>query len=263
MSLMQMATAVLLLSLSEAAGDQQVSAPITPAPELMSVLKTLDAGYRGFSGGERSSTSVASERIPKQLRLSVEESLRRIVRPCYIPNNLGSLLRGETRTMDYIPPADVDYLVVDFDLAGGRCSVSEGAGCLSLLWKYRSIAVGQDPGKTAALLASLLLQVPPEEAPKMAATVKEAGKGLFAGYLNIPIEPMPRELWENTPARNPYWHKQWYHTMTVWLADGYFYVSLPELAGRPLKEGEMRAKIGGDQVRFLPPRKPEDASTTH
>jgi len=256
MSVTEIATALLLLALLHAATDQEVSRPITPPPELMSVLKTLDAGYRGFSGGEMRCTSVANERIPRQLGESVEESLRRIVRPCYIPNNVGSRLRGETRTMDYIPPAEVDCLVFDFDLAGGRCSVSEGAGCLTLLWQDSNITVGQDTGRTTVLLASLLLQVPQEEAAKLAPTVKEVGKGLFAGYLNIPIEPLPRELWENTPARSPYWHKQWYHTMTVWLADGYFYISVPELPGRPLKQEEMRAKIGGDQVRFLPPRKP-------
>jgi hypothetical protein len=95
--------------------------------------------------------------------------------------------------------------------------------------------------------------------------VADAGVPLFCGRITIPIEPLPKEQWENTPTKNPYWHKQWYHDMTVWLAPGYFYVSVLERTGHPVMNPQARPGI---PPRFLPegrapqgvPQRPQEPS---
>jgi hypothetical protein len=154
-----------------------------------------------------------------------------------------------------------EILTADYSLAGSAWSLSETGNSLTLLWHNPNITPGNDPGKTAILLAQILLNVPDEEAPKMQAELAElAGTGLplFCGRIRIPLEPLPKEQWENTPGRNPYWHKQWYHDMFVWLADGYFYVSVVERSGGPAADLQARP---GSPSRFLQPEGPAERPT--
>lgn len=231
---------------------QPLAEALTPPAEVLAALRRANPTYLSFPAGAARRQEVPADRVPSEVRAKAADWAVRIVRPTWLPEDIEQRLRGERWRVARLAHGRYDVLTAEYPLAGGSCSLTEKGAGLSLLWHNPNITPGDDPNKTALLLAQVLLNVPDEEAPNMQPELKEvpdAGVRLFCGRIKVPIEPLPREEWEDTPGRNPYWHKQWYHDMFVWLADGYFYVSVLERTGRPVTN--LQAKPGVPP-RFLP-----------
>jgi hypothetical protein len=236
------------------AGPLRVRTAIVGLLETRS-LTHYPMSYTRFERGGPRAEEVSADRIPGAVRQRAADWVARVVRSPWVPTDCSERFAGETRTVDYVPPDNVDYLFLDYAAAGSSFRLAEDGTALSVLWANPNIMPGHDPGKTAVLLAQILLKVPDEEAPKMQAEINEVSAGevrLFCGRIRIPLEPLPKEQYENTLGRNPYWHKQWYHDMFVWLADGYFYVSVAERTGQPPRGPEDMQARAGYRPRFLP-----------
>jgi hypothetical protein len=242
------------LALSQSAPDgQEAGAAALHVPtQIEAVLHQQRLEYLDFQRGGDGASAVPGPRIPEQVRSRAADWASRVLRSPWVPPDCGEGLEGETRTVQYIPPEDMDYLFLDYSLAGGRYRLAEDGTAVSVLWANPNITAGPDAEKTAVLLAQMLLNVPEEDAPKMQAELKElpgAGVPLFCGRITIPLEPLPKDQWVFGMRE---WNRQWYHVMFVWLADGYFYAHVPELTGqRPRGPQDMRA-APGSRPRFLP-----------
>jgi len=248
------ATAIMCLV---AGGAAQSSQRLMPPEALIAALDKVGPTYSFFQAGASKTIFVESDRLPAKVREEAAEWVRRIVRPVYLPEGVGKQLRPETWMIRDLSRGRFDVLTTTYSLAGAEWSVSENGGSLSLLCHNTKIIAGQDPGKAAILLAKEFLNLPEQEAAKMQAELKEvpgAGVPLSCGQITIPLEPLPPEQWENTPLKDPYWHKQWYNQMFVWISPGYFYVSVVERTGRPATNLQAQP---GSPPRFLPAAKAE------
>jgi hypothetical protein len=241
-----------LLWLAVACAANGATDQAAPPSAVTAALTSVNPTYVFFPEGAAAKTTVAPQQVPPGVRRDSAAWAARVVRHAWLPADLEARLRAERWTMPRVSPGLYEILTAGYSVGGGSWSLTETGSSLKLLWHNPNITRGDDPGKTAILLAQVLLNVPDEEAPKMQADLREvpgAGPPLFCGRISIPLEPLPKEQYENTLGRDPYWHKQWYHDMFVWLADGYFYVSVVERTGRPPTKLQPRP---GVPPRFLP-----------
>jgi hypothetical protein len=242
------------LVLSQSGSEAGVPSPAevhVPA-RIEAVLQQQRPEYLDFQRGGDNATAVPGRRIPEQVRRHAADWVARVLRSPWVPPDGAGRFEGEKRVVQYIPPDNVDYLFLDYAAAGSSFRLAEDGTALSVLWANPNITPGDDPGKTVVLLAQILLKVPDAEASKMRAEMKElpgAGVPLFCGRVTIPREPLPEDEWVFGMRE---WNRQWYHDMFVWLADGCFYVSVPELTGRRPQGPEDLAASPGYRPRFVP-----------
>jgi hypothetical protein len=167
--------------------SQQQATIAVPGPVKEAVL-SQHAGFRQFEPGPEA-VDVPDSRIPGEVKETAQEWLKRVIRPEYLPEDPVALMKGMTWRVDYIPPQNVDFLVLEYARGKSAFRIAEAPGNVSVLWVDADIAAGEDPANAAIDLAKKLLAIPEDRQADLRANLKELPAGdqkVFAGYLSIP-----------------------------------------------------------------------------
>lgn len=183
-------------------------------------------------------TAVSASHVPPTVRAEADEWARLVLRSDWAPDNLRDLFYARRSRVNYLTPADVDFLCAQYLKAGGVVRIVEGPATVAVLWSNPSIQLGPDPKKTVTLLAQMLLRIPDEKAAKSEVIADDDIKGgtsLFAGSLWF------RDRADAAASPRVWWYTQ----MDVWVAPGFFYASMEKHCG------ELRSELPPAKSRMV------------
>ena len=207
---------------------------------------------------------VLPKRIPGGVRLKTNEWVSRTIRKTWLPGKIDEVLVGVRVAVKSIPPSGMDWIFLENVIAGGFFRICDQDEGIWLIWHNPDIQIGSDPGKTVRLLATCMLALPDEKIRKYQIELKEIKidekESIFRGKMILPKEAH----WKSKEGH--YYEedralfveeREWYHSVNVWIASGYFYASFSKFT--PGKySGQAQA---GSPPRFLdkvPEEKPEE-----
>ena len=192
-----------------------------------------------------------ARQVPDEIRTEAETWIKAVVRPQWLPNDLGKSLKARRNT--YKGEPTIDILYANYAISGGELRIVEGGGSVNLLWHDKDLRVGLDVAKSAKDPAMRLLNLPEARIKDYKLLVAEFkitdAKSLYKVVMRLPKEAgWKSELgFYYTDDGKLVIESEWYDVIDLWITPGFIGLGVPKH-----KPGTYHPQVGGPSPpRFL------------